>query len=130
MKNMIGDGIMAANYSEQQWLDWIAQMESSELSNAEWCRQHGLNDATAYGWKRRLKQKGIFPKPAPSNAISAESDEITWVKATGDTAAIRQIAPMPNASAFRIKLNGVTIAVPENYDDAELSRIIRVVRDS
>lgn len=75
----------------EQWAGRLAAWESSGLSQAAWCREHGVSLASLGYWRRKLAgDAGSAPTVLPI-----------------------RVAPAPVASTLEVRLpNGIVLRVP------------------
>jgi len=84
----------------EEWRQRIAQQEASHQSVRAFCRDHGLNQHTFYGWRQRLREQPVTfalvdTKPAPG-----ADQRIEFVLTTGD-----RIRVARDAATVRLVLN-------------------------
>jgi len=49
------------NKSRQFWVEHVNAWSDSDLSQAEYCRQHNLPMGNFYNWKLKLKSRTVIP---------------------------------------------------------------------
>lgn len=86
----------------EEWRQRIAQQEASNQSVRAFCRDHGLNQHTFYGWRQRLREQPVTfvlvdTKPAPAPGAD---QRIEFVLTTGD-----RIRVARDAATVRLVLN-------------------------
>lgn len=47
----------------------IMECRNSGLSDAQWCREHGIKPGTFYGWVSKLKKKACYDIPEPNGRL-------------------------------------------------------------
>ena len=50
---------MSSQQRRQRWRELITEQSSSDLSIAEFCRQHGVSQASFYQWRKRLETEPL-----------------------------------------------------------------------
>ena len=130
------------------WRGKLAELESSGLSRAAFCRRHRINYQTMTSWVKRLRDEG---GPASgkggslsgrggsvsgrSIAVSGNRDAVGFVEVSLPAAnALAAQGPAGSALAadapaeYEVRLGGGrSIRVGGDFDDAVLARLIRVV---
>lgn len=101
----------------RRWSDLVEAWGQSGLSQAEFCRQRGVNGGTFAWWKRQLsKTSGDQPWRRERPA-----------KAAGQFVEVR-LANSSLLSAYEVVLpRGRSIRVPARFDPQILSRLITAV---
>jgi len=54
LKNQIWEKFMKKIYTDEQIVGFVREVEKTEVTIAEFCRQKGFNEGTFYKWKRRF----------------------------------------------------------------------------
>jgi len=95
------------------WSEMLRAWQRSGLSQAEFCRQRGVNAGTFVWWKRQLqKRAGDAPKRRGRPRQFVEV----------------RLAGTPSASMYEVVLpRGRSIRVSPQFDPETLSRLIPVV---
>jgi len=52
-----------------QWQHLLADWQQSELSVADWCRQHGVSTASFYQWRKKLLPSSPESETSPWQAL-------------------------------------------------------------
>lgn len=99
---------MAARKSKAFWERHTVAIEASGLTRAAYCRRHGLNYGTMYGWQRRLRG-------GEGTALQALVPVV--VAPSAQSAALVEIRVGPQ----------VTVSVPTSVDPSWLGRLLHVV---
>lgn len=96
---------------QQVWFEHVKACESSELTQPEFCRKNNLSMNTfAYYRSQYLAQQKV-----PSKA-SSPFVEI-------------QIPPSTSVEPFSLSFpNGVTLSLPQQFNDRQLVKLIEVLR--
>lgn len=96
---------------------WIEQLQAFERSGAgqslrAYAQSQGLNEHTAYGWRKRLRGEA---------ECDAGAGTQRWTRVP--------IEPQKRSSAhYRVELpNGIAVEVGGAIDEDELGRVLRVV---
>lgn len=106
---------MARQQSMEFWARHVAAMETSGLTRAAYCRRHGLNYGTLYGWWRRLRQGDATVSP---------------VGQTGQALVPVMVAtpPHPTPALLEIRVGAqVVVSVPTSVDAVWLGALLRAV---
>lgn len=99
------------------WSDLMAAWERNGLSQAEFCRQRGINGGTFAWWKRRL-QKPAGGGPKRCGRPPKTSSQFVEVRLTGGS----------SLPGYEVVLNrGRSIRVPSQFDPQILSSLIAAV---
>ena len=98
--------------SERQ-LMWQSRIQavhtSGETSVAAWCEKENIPVQSMYQWLRKSNTQ-MKKQPAP------------WLPV------VVQDPVLPNIIPITIKLNGITIDCPADFDEATLSKVLQVVQ--
>ncbi|EWH08095.1 hypothetical protein DS2_19101 [Catenovulum agarivorans DS-2] len=97
---------------ENQWLQIINEQQQSQLSIAEYCRQHGLNPQSFYARKSTLKFQGKLTQ--------TESQFM-------QVATIRQQSVMPSIP-LTLEVGDVKLHLTHDIDVNRLAAIVRAVQ--
>ena len=120
-----------ATWDERQ--EWIVRQESSGVSVARFCRDHGLNLANFHVWKRKLRGNAPAKKPMASN-LSGKSMTLAqtafvqvpvqvptqnmssapWVEVSSADGMVVRI-PASNLHALQLVLNALNHAQEANH---------------
>lgn len=69
---------------QQRWANHISTWQQSNMSQADYCRQHNINQADFYRWKSKLSKLSIDKSFASESEsfVSLEVENITpnWVQ--------------------------------------------------
>jgi len=103
---------MTSEDKSQFWLDHIKQALQSDLSLAEYARQHQLSDKSVYRWKKVLTKAG---------KLSEDGNTSSFVKVTKLTQAQpAEFKPFPTMPSLRVIFNnGHHIELPLNAFDID-----------
>ena len=94
----------------------LAELERSGESVQEFARRRGMSAWTIYEWRRRHRRGRVATKRAI--AVNDQGFVAVSVK-----------RPELRAGGFEVTVSGSTVVrVPTGFDDAELLRLVRVLR--
>lgn len=106
----------------RRWTEWVSKWNGSGLSQAAFCREHGLNGNTFNYWKLRILKQSPGTKRSrrvPGAKFAADSGEVKF-------APVRVVSAP--ACAYEVSLrSGHTIRIASNFDEASLRRLIGVL---
>lgn len=103
-----------ARRGREFWLEQLQACERAGLTVRAFAQEHGLNEHTAYNWRKVLRAEGALPDGETSDT----SDGSPWARV--------EIAPVTTAR-YRLELpNGVALELAGGFDDGELARLLRV----
>jgi len=54
LKNQFWEKFMKRIYTDEQIVGFVREVEKTEVTIAEFCRQKGFNEGTFYKWKKRF----------------------------------------------------------------------------
>jgi transposase-like protein len=101
---------MAIRRSRQFWARQLAAAESSGMTKAAYCRQHGLDYRTFYRWFRRMGDAATAP--AASQALVP--------------IAVRAPSPMVQPPAMTLRIGAdVSLSIPTSVDAGWLATLMR-----
>ena len=104
----------------KRWRDWIEACRQSGVSQAEFCRRHGLNQGTLSGWKTKLKHRADESLLPEQRAFRRRAGLAGFVEVRGSGPGER--------SGYEVVLAGNrTIRIPERFDPQSVSRLIAAV---
>ncbi len=90
---------------QQYWLDHILAAKKSELSFADYAKQHQLNIKALYNWRKLLQKKGLLG--------TAEHKESAFLKVSS-----LPTNALSNRTSITVTLpNGVRIDIPSIISD-------------
>ncbi len=95
------------------WGKHLEQWRGSGLSQAEYCRRHGLKWFQLHYWKKKLGQEAFKGKL-----------RLVPLKVTGS----RETRPKVGESGLRLSVNGLTIEIEDHFNAGTLQRVIETVR--
>ena len=116
-----------ARESREVWAKRIDRLRESELTDAEFAAQLGVNLHTLRKWKwklssaKRSSRSGTETAQRRSRPMSGSSPTTTFVEmAAAPTAAV--------SPSIELRVGDVDVRVPVGFDEATLSSIISVLR--
>ncbi len=108
--------------NRRRWRRLVLRWQRSDLTQAEFCRRHGLNACTFSGWKRRFggsveRQLVVSKAPEPEkDALEAD--------AAPEFVEARIVEPMKKDSLEVSILNKRSIRVHSDFDPALLRKLV------
>lgn len=106
----------------RRWTEWVSKWNGSGLSQAAFCREHGLNGNTFNYWKLRVLKQSPGTKRfrrVLGAKTAADSGEVKFTPV--------RVVSAP-ACAYEVSLrSGRTIRIASNFDEASLRRLIGVL---
>lgn len=112
----------------------ILECRSSGMSDHQWCVAHDINPGTFYNWVKRLRRKGGYEIPQPSNRDSfspAPKQDVVKIEILPEICMPQQpdidTTPMSRAAVqtapVEIFLGNLKIRVTNDVDPCLLSQI-------
>lgn len=124
---MAARGVIEKAGREGYWREqvgaWRVEVERAERAGLapvtvrEFCRARGLREPSFYFWRRELARRGDTPRTRLEPA--AIFAPVTVRPAP---------AKAPDLAPIELEICGVTLRVPSNFDEANLRRLIAVLR--
>ena len=106
----------------RRWTEWVTKWNGSGLSQAAFCREHGLNGNTFNYWKLRVLKQRPGTKRFRRVVKAAPVAKSGKVKFTP----VRVVSAP--ACAYEVSLrSGHTIRIASDFDEASLRRLIGVL---
>ena len=93
---------------DRQWYEWIERWRQSGLSQAAFCREHGLVVSQFYYWRQRLEDavegfaEVVAEEPPPAEAAGA------------------------GGSGVRLRIGELVVEVDRDFDAATLRSVLAV----
>ncbi len=110
------------NERARYWQRHLDRWERSGLSQAAFCRQHGLKAVTFGWWKRKLAtgRTHIRRRGAAAGRASSVARRTDFVEVTMTSAGM---------AAYEVVLSrGVVLRLPADFDPDRVSQLIAVVK--
>jgi hypothetical protein len=110
----------------------LSEWERSGLSQAEFCRQRGINAVTLAWWKRRLRgtdapgggRRGRWTGgPAPTGFV-----ELPLPRAASARRVWHTLSGASSAQCYELVLpSGVELRLPEDFDPQRVARLVQAL---
>lgn len=114
-----------------QWRVWLARWERSGLSQADFCRRHGLKAVTFSWWKRELGDGRTRRRRRGERGDSAQAAERRPKFVEVAVASPRPSLSEPRTSGYEIVLqSGHIIRLPGEFDAQAVARLIVAVESA
>jgi hypothetical protein len=94
-----------------------ASRTATELSQAEWARQHGIDGRSLFAWGRNLA-RGDKPRSAKTKG-SRRKKQVGLVELIPGSSA--------TGSHYLVRCGQLAVEIDEHFDEATLARLLRVV---
>jgi transposase len=106
--------------TQQRWLELVRRWQRSQLAVRTFCNLHGLQEASFYGWRRLLRQRGLITEPLqPGRKPSAAAAVFVPVALAAEPA---------TASAVDLVLaDGRLLRVRPGFDPDLLLELVRLL---
>lgn len=101
---------------QQCWLDLVRRWQNSQLSVRQFCHRHHVSEASFYGWRRVLRQRGLLADAPPLNASPA------FVK-------VALAAETNSATPVEVLLGQRVLRVHAGFDADTLLQLVRLLED-
>ena len=116
----------------QYWQRYLDRWERSGLSQARFCRRHGLKAVTFGWWKRKLatERTHIRRRGADAGRASSVAHRADFVEVAMTSTGMAEVA-MTSAgmAAYEVVLSrGVVLRLPADFDPDRVSQLIAVVK--
>lgn len=111
----------------------VMEARQSGLSDAEWCRQHGIAASTFYNWVVRLRKRGCeIPDPWNDFQLPAVTQDVVLLDVIPDEPVAHSacIDAPSNASSLVLEINGAKLTIPNGIDSVLLSQVIAAMKGS
>lgn len=105
----------------------MAAAAAAEMSLYGWCRANNVSSSVLYRWRQKLDR--LVPCSSPRLVELCAPPAVCAASATA--AAHRptaQTVPSHGAARYSLAVNDVTIVVRDDFADATLARLLRLVR--
>lgn len=129
----------AQRRSAAEQYELIMECRSSGMSDHQWCVAHNINPGTFYNWVKRLRQKGGYEIPQPTNSSSfspAPRQDVVKMEILPEMCMHQQpgIEPMPmsktvfQTAPIEISFGNLRIRLTNDVDPRLLSQIFSALR--
>jgi hypothetical protein len=116
------------DYWQEQVGAWRVEVERAKRAGREpvtvreFCRARGLREPSFYFWRRELARR--VGTPTPRRELAKRAPQAIFAPVTVRPAP----AKAPDLAPIELEIAGVTLRVPSNFDEANLRRLIAVLR--
>ena len=108
---------------EPQWRERVAAWRASGLTQAAYCREHGLAPAELSWWKHELARRDQALKTENAQAPKSKKAKRVFIPV--------RISPSPAREGFELVLRGgQTIRMGASFDEAGLRLLLAVLENS
>lgn len=102
--------------AESKWRALIAAQERSGQSVREFAATRGVNAATLYWWRSRLRQRR---RPRRQRESAVGLVPVTVIEGE---------EPTGTGDAFELQLGAMTLRIPRGFDESDLRRLLQTLR--
>jgi len=110
----------------QVWAKLIEECDLSGLSQAKFCEDRGLKLSTFYGWKSRLKKRGLLSGPKSQSG----RNKVSKAKPSRFVEAVMpdepQLPPEPKRLTLQVN-ERYCLALESGFDEALLLKTLKVL---
>ena len=121
-----------------QWMDLVIQCRQSGLSDAAWCREHGISSSSFYNAVSRLRKKACsIPEPSNRNPgknvdPTSGTPDVVPIRIEPETSPVAGTAPpgvypashLDNSHSIEILIGSACIRISNGTDPALLSTVL------
>lgn len=111
----------------------VMEARQSGLSDAEWCRQNGIETSTFYNWTVRLRKRGCeLPNPWNDVQLPSPKQDVVLLDVIPDEPEAHHMcidAPSQESSLI-LEMNGAKLTIPNGIDTALLSQVLSAMKGS
>lgn len=101
-------------YPKRNWPEIIKDLETSNLSVAEYSRQHNLPYSSIMNWRKKLGKKTSAIVP-----VQQKISELGFVSL--------QTATIPTGSGIKINIGNTVVEIDRDFDQQTLSLVLEVL---
>jgi hypothetical protein len=109
----------------------VMEARQSGLSDAEWCRQNGIETSTFYNWTVRLRKRGCeLPNPWTDVQLPSPKQDVVLLDVIPDEPEVHPMCidtPIQESSLI-LEMNGAKLTIPNGIDTALLSQVLSAMR--
>ena len=128
-----------SKFSSEEQFQLILECRQSGLSDARWCREHGIRPATFYNWISRLRKKGVtLPEPVHSREYLADKpQEVVKLEVVSEhfheePVSKRETSLFINdafASVMKLEIGNSTLSISNATEPALLAQVIHLLQE-
>ena len=118
----------------------ITECRRSGMTDADWCREHGIAPSTFYNWVSRCRKAAADKIPAPSyghqdsprpkqDVVAIDLVPDTIPKQSGAPAALQADMDLDNSHTIEITMQSMSIRIKNDVDPALLTRTFRLLQE-
>ena len=111
----------------------VMEARQSGLSDAEWCRRHGIGTSTFYNWTVRLRKRGCeIPNPWDDVQLPSPKQDVVLLDVIPDEPEVHPVcveAPTHTQSLI-LEMNGAKLTIPNGIDKLLLSQVLSAMKGS
>ena len=104
-----------------KWVVLLADQQSSGLTVTAWCREHGIEKNTFYGWRHRLA-KAVLPTGRKVKSSNCKRSP-EWLSISMDPAPV----PSLSSAGLTLRVGVVSVDVAPGFDAALLQDVLSVL---
>jgi transposase-like protein len=119
----------------------INECRRSGLSDAEWCREHGIAPSTFYNWVARCRKANASQVPSPGYGhrdVPGTRQDVVAVGIVPDRPPEQRMAPdalpadtdIDNSHTIEIRTRSLSIRICNGVDPELLARTLRLLKES
>lgn len=118
--------VIAKNIRLQNWANDIRDCQSSDLTVAQWCEQHGIGIKNYYYRMKKVREAYLRDHPVPQTpTVDPGYAEPRFTELLPPPADI-----IPGSGPAVISAGHIRIEISEDISDAFLRKLIRVLADA
>lgn len=102
------------NYPKRNWSEIIEDLEASNLSAAEYSRQHNLPYSSIMSWRKKLGKKTTAIVP-----VQQKIKDLGFVSLQADT--------IPTGSGIKINIGNAVVEIERDFDQQTLALVLEVL---
>lgn len=102
------------NYSKRNWPEIIEDLKTSNLSVAEYSRQHNLPYSSIMNWRKKLANKDTA-----NFFVHQKISELGFVSIQANT--------IPRGSGIKINIGNAVVEIERDFDKQTLALVLEVL---
>ena len=117
----------------------ITECRRSGMTDADWCREHGIAPSTFYNWVSRCRKAAADQIPAPSyghqdsprpkqDVVAIDLVPDTIPEQSGAPAALQADMDLDNSHTIEVVMDDLMIRIHNDVDPILLTRTLRILR--